>query len=447
MPWANQPSEQPTDFTYDNWSQHLAPAFRAALQNIYGRGMDISSEAPWQVLDQAFPRAGSAQLRQGHDADLMDAARMFMSGQTPQKPEMRERAPLWSDDPSESSGGVAGGTDAMSPSSAIGAVSGYTGPATSIFGSVMGGPFSGIPSAGLAGLTALASGRAGVPGFSLDISNPISRGLESAFPLSQKGSEGKMESAVPVSPSFFNTAFTTPANLQAAIVGAINQGNTVSDNALEGGITPSQAQADAISSALQALAQGLPTVSPGMGMNSGTAPGQASQHGSESFAMNALGPSLRGFSETSNLSEGGKLGEGGRLSTPAVDPDVNFDFDPSTNAPPADDGTSGPAGPAGSGPAGGGAPGGTSGGTSTSGSGDAFKKGGVVRDTHKGFARKKGSHVVPIDAHEDEFVVNANASRAARPQLEALNSLIPGDAKREDIADLVKRAAKYFDVA
>lgn len=474
MPWAPQPSEQPADFAYDNWSQHLAPAFRAALQNIYGRGMDISSNAPWQVLDQAFPRAGSAQLRQSHDADLMDAARMFMSGQTPQKPGMLDRPPMWTDDASQSSGGVAGGPDATSPSSAVGALAGYTGPATSIFGSVMGGPFSGVPSLGIALGTALASGQ--LPGQSslnntlnaingpyghtsapqIDLTNPVSKALEQAFPLSQKTAEGRMEPAVPVSPSFFNTAFTTPANLQAAIVSALNTGNITADNALEAGVTPSQTQADAIASALQALALGLPTVSPGLGMNANTAPGQASQHGNESFAMNALSMTPQARSDAPPTDEGIGSGVPG-VGPPGLD-DGGMGGVGSGAAPSgastgnAGIGAGGASGTGGTGTSGGVGAGGSSGtgpgGTGVGASGQAYRGGPIADKRHKGFKRSKGSHVVPIDAHEGEFVVNANATKAAKPALEALNSLIPSNPRnREDLEEIVKRAAKYFDVA
>lgn len=430
MPWApGADPYQPQDFGYDNWDKHLAPNFRAALQNIYGRGLDIGSEAPWQMVDQAFPRAGSAQLRQTHDQDLLDAARMFMSGQAPQKPDMVTPPPTWYDDPSQDGGTGQGG--GVGPGGIVGA----HGPATSIFGSVMGGPLSGAPAAAVAALTAALSGGLTLPGIGkIDMQNPVSRAFENAFPLGRVDSEGKVNPQVPVSPAFFNSAFTTPTAFAEAIANAQMNADAFSESELSVDVpSPDPSPQGVVNSARAALANdpnnqsvspfSTPQGHPAFGFQGFNAP-------SQSPAPYGDTPSVRG--------DGGKLG----LDTP--DPDQNFDFDPAAGTSSSGTGTGTGTG---AGVSGGAAPGGSSGGTSTSGSGDAFKKGGMVHDTHKGFARKKGSHVVPIDAHEGEFVVNQAATKAARPQLEALNSLIPPDAKREDIAALMDKASRFFDVA
>jgi len=86
--------------------------------------------------------------------------------------------------------------------------------------------------------------------------------------------------------------------------------------------------------------------------------------------------------------------------------------------------------------------------------GGAYKKGGIVKKPkgkpaqhgqkfHPGFARNKGSHVVPIKAHEGEFVVNSQATKAARPALEALNYMIPP----EGLDKLIGKANKFFDAS
>jgi len=117
-------------------------------------------------------------------------------------------------------------------------------------------------------------------------------------------------------------------------------------------------------------------------------------------------------------------------------------------------GTPGGTGPGGA-PGGAGAPGpGPSGTGGPAGDVGEFKKGGMVRKPkgkptqhgqkfHPGFARNKGSHVVPIKAHEGEFVVNSQATKAARPALEALNYMIPP----EGLDKMIGKANKFFDAS
>lgn len=71
-------------------------------------------------------------------------------------------------------------------------------------------------------------------------------------------------------------------------------------------------------------------------------------------------------------------------------------------------------------------------------SGSDFRRGGVVKDRQR---RKGGKE--RINAHQGEFVVNRAASKAFRPELEALNALIPPEA----LDSLVEKGRKFFDAA
>jgi hypothetical protein len=64
-----------------------------------------------------------------------------------------------------------------------------------------------------------------------------------------------------------------------------------------------------------------------------------------------------------------------------------------------------------------------------------------------GMTKGKPGRKSPTRTHGGEFVMNAEATKAMKPQLEALNALIP--AKPRDGADLdaiIRKASKFIDV-
>lgn len=103
-----------------------------------------------------------------------------------------------------------------------------------------------------------------------------------------------------------------------------------------------------------------------------------------------------------------------------------------------DSGSTPGGGPGGSGTSGGSGPGGAPGpGESGTGTGESLRRGGIT----KGKTNKPSKTKV----HGQEFVVNAKATDKFRPQLEAMNALIPADNGR-GLDQLVEKAKKFFDV-
>lgn len=440
MPWIPGTPYRPDDFVYDNWSQKLAPAFSQALMSLQNRGLDVS--APDQVLDLAYPRVGSsAQLRQGHEQELMRALQMFRAGQSPEQPGLITPPPTWQDSD------IAGSADStVGNPTAANQVTGFS-PQLALQGAALGlSPAPGIPGA-IGTIAGLAT--SSLPGF--PNVNPLSlAGVNPNGNLTLQTDQGPL------------SAVLNQGSIQAAARAAL-AGNPTLTSSLDPSLAAAIQANPSLMSDPQFMSavlgkdsplQGQTIGSALFGFNSDISMPPASPHPAFGFAgFNPPGPEPNpqgGFNvfgdpnpnPTMTGLEGGKTAEGGKTFS---DTNLALDVAAGTSSP---GGPAGPGAPGDAGVAGGAAPGGSSGGTSTSGSGDAYKKGGVVKDTHKGFARRKGSEVVPIKAHEGEFVVNKNASDAARPELEALNRLIPdGSGKRQSLADAVSAASKFFDVA
>lgn len=389
---------QPQDFLYDNWSQRLAPAYQQALQSIYGRGLDVS--APDSLVDAAFPRATSARLLQGHSSDLMRGAEMFRSGQAPNRPDMVVPGSTWMEDGE-------GGTDSgVSPANAVGQITGFD-PTTAMIALQVA---SAVPGTGPVGTIA------GIPGALSGLASML--GVSPTFGLSGNMTQNTSEGPVSVAPTY--------SGLMSALA------NAFSGKSNFAAVDPSTGQ--------------MTTAAPQPGITMGIpgTPGHPA-FGHQGFNAPSQTPNPDGNINITGAPRGDNAPTGGPPGPPGP---------PGVGPPGLDDGgmggvPSGPAGPSGPGP---GDPSGTGPGGPASSS--DMKKGGVVsgrkspKDTHKGFARKKGTEVVPINAHQGEFVVNKNATNAARPELEALNRLIPdGSNKRAALEDLVRNAAKYFDVS
>lgn len=410
MPWQDVPAYQPSDFLYDNWSKHLAPAFQQALQGIYGRGLDVS--APDSLVDAAFPRSSSATLLQGHTPDLLRGAQMFMGGQAPQRPDMVRPNPLWYE---ESGSGTDSG---VSPANAMGQVTGFD-PTTAMIALQAA---AAVPGTGMVGTIA------GIPGILSSLAQTF--GFDPNFGLPSNMTQNTPEG---------------PINVSATYTGLINAlSNAINGRANFVSVDPTTGQT------MPAFSQNEITMGTGLG------PGHPA-FGGQGFNAMGEGPTGGGGK--------GYGGYGGLSGDPNAPGAINFGFaqargdegNPGPPGPPADAAPTGPPGSddggmggVSSGAAAGSSAGTASGDSSTGGDpgGSTYKKGGVVKDVHKGFARKKGSEVVPIKAHEGEFVVNKEATKAARPALQALNALIPPPPRSgKDLASMIKEAAKYFDVA
>lgn len=218
----------------------------------------------------------------------------------------------------------------------------------------------------------------------------------------------------------------SPAALSAAIASA----QATADNALEAGV-PSDARS-VVSQAMQDTA--IPSVGVGFGPNVGTAPGQASQHGRESFAMEGLNPSLRGFSETTAKGRGDEGNNGPAAPAGPPGPPDGVPSDQGTPAGPPGPGNpatgldglggpapAGPAGPAGSGT-------GTGTGTGTgdatgdsSGTGVGGASAGASGQSHKG-GKIKGSGERTQRVLGGEYVVNKDATSKFEPLLRSINT-------------------------
>lgn len=423
MPWVpGGDPYQPQDFIYDNWSQHLAPAFQQALAGLYSRGLDVN--APEQVVDLAYPRAGSAQLRQGHEQELMRALQMFRAGQEPGRPDMVTPPPYWVDESTMPGGASNTGTGALGdPGSAN-----VTGPnaalgMTGLGVALAGAGFPGLP--GVAGQVVSNLGSVMNAGRTLGGNNVLGNQTMTAL-----DPEGNPINVAALRTGFFDSllasmrgqptlAFTNNPDLASFVA---QNPNMVNDPESMNALT----------------AQGLKfgnVASEGVGRGLGFTEG--GPHPAFGFAgFNAPSQNPSPYGQTPSIQA-----RGDESNSPPAGPPAG---------PPAeDDGGMGGVGSGPAGPAGGVGNSGSPGeGVGAAGGGPAgLKKGGIIKDTHKGFARRKGTEVVPIKAHEGEFVVNRDATRAARPQLEALNRMIPdGASKREGLDELVKRAGKFFDV-
>lgn len=462
--WQPDAVPQEPSWAYANWDKNLAPALLAAQQGLQTRGLDPSN--PWAMMDTAFPADSAAKLRGAYGNDLLDAARKFMAGQRPAGPGPDlQRDPVYQEDPG---GGVGdpGGVGGLSMGGVgQGGIVGATPAATAAFGGALGAGFGGIPGLAINALGTALSGQnssvntglnaVGLP--SINFSNPISQAFHAAFPTMQVGTGpfGENIAVSPLSDSIFS-GFAPSSAVQSAAVSAINSGNAVAANALEGGITPAEAQAMALAGAFNNLA--IPSINafstpqghPAFGFLGFNPPSQsprgAGQVDTEGDPSSGVGPPGEDDGGMGGVGSGAAGGQGAGAGI-------------GSNAGISAGGVSGTAGTGTAGGVGVGGPGGTAGTAGTGGVGggptggaESYRGGPVSRrkgpkDTHKGFARKKGTEIVPIKAHEGEFVVNSAATQAARPQLEALNALIPPPPRnKQDLAAIMDAAKKYFDV-
>lgn len=186
---------------------------------------------------------------------------------------------------------------------------------------------------------------------------------------------------------------------------------------------------------------------PGVGAPMGQAPG---------LGIGAPGSLAAGNISVTGVPTGAVPGSLGSVSIGLDGPGAAPGPGPGIGSVPGVSGGTGPGGAPGGADAGvgaGSAPGAGDSAGDAGGASGAYKKGGIVtkgksaakhgEKYHPGFDRAKGTHIVPIKAHEGEFVVNSKATKAARPALEALNHLIPP----EGLDKLMAKGRRFFDVS
>ena len=403
MPW--QPGyeiPQEPSWAYANWDKRLAPALMQAQQGLQGRGFDPSN--PWWLTDTAFPQDSAAKLRGAYGQDLLESARLFLNGQRPAGPGPATQVPsVYQDD-------TGSGTDSgVGPANATGQITGFD-PTTAMIALKVA---SAVPGTGMIGTIA------GIPGVLSSLASMF--GMGQNFGLQGNLTQNTPEGPISVSPTY--------SGLLSALSNAFNgRSNFVSVDPTTG--------------------QTMPALAETITMGTGLGPGHPA-FGNQGFNAQGEGPTGGGGK--------GYGGYGGLSGDPNAPGAINFGFagnrgSETTDAPASgDDGTGTGPGPGVSGEGGPGSAG-DAGGAGTAGGVTQYRGGPVSKrkppsNTHKGFARKKGSEVVPIKAHEGEFVVNKSATQAARPELEALNALVPPPPRNKaDLASMIENAKKYFDV-
>jgi hypothetical protein len=367
----------------------MANYFNGALADLYSRGLDISRDNPWALAQSAFPMA-QAQRPGITMEDVIGQARDYFSGR---------QANAIGQDTTVSSAVQDAANQMGSGTIAQGGyanptVTGYdpamAGKALGVLGGVPGSPF-GLASSLFSGAKAL--GLAGQSNLADEQGNPAAALYSGAF------------SKFTGLPSGF-IGLTPDAQGFAARAALAENPNLVNDPEFMGNIAFT-----------------------GLGIGRGGREGETGAMG--------LGAQAAFDAASQGLSP---YGGNPPATPPDSDPYGGNKDDTGLNGPPGATPGQGPGSGVGPGPGESGGPGDTGG----------FKQGGIVAAKHgmkfhPGFARRKGTEVVPIKAHSGEYVVNKEATDTFKPVLEAMNSAVPADGgKRLETA--MTAAKDFFDV-
>lgn len=362
--------------------------FGGALADLYSRGLDISRDNPWALAQSAFPQAQAS--RPGITmADLLREAQDYFRGTVKQT--------QGADAPGAD--GVAGPTGSAGAPGTPGDLSGglgYSGPNITGYDPTLAGLGISMTlghAPGLAGLGAMAAGKA--------------LGLGPNANLTYTDENGNLNPAVAL-----YSGISGKFGLPSGFLGFNN--------------SPEGQMAQQLMAAYPQLANdpefmgSMSVGAHGLGNPTGPTP---SPFGLSPVTPNPFADPTPTTPPSPKTGIGVDEPEGGQ-GTPGSSPPGNTDT---------------------------GAPGG--GGSGAGESGAPFKRGGIVTKPtqhgmkfHPGFARKKGTEVVPIKAHEGEFVVNKNATDAFKPVLSAMNDAIPAQGDSKKFAAAMQDAKDFFDV-